>query len=143
MKKLISKQTNIAFLTCTDPVTIDKRASWGNNESNLQSAPNGGFLKLKDATTISHLVQGNADMTAPVGWIPTGTPGLFDKKPIWIDEQFVPANTPYKLKTLDGEMEYNLAEDAYICYNSKDDGEPDLADVWLQKESDVKKNYIF
>jgi hypothetical protein len=46
MKKYNSKQKNAPFIWCPDPITIDKRSSWGNTDDNLQVAPNGAFLKL-------------------------------------------------------------------------------------------------
>lgn len=43
--RVLSKQRNVRFIFCEDPITIDKRSSWGENSDNLQHGPNGAFLK--------------------------------------------------------------------------------------------------
>ena len=140
MKRALSKQTGVSFIWCGSPVTIDKRAEWGDGGDNMQVAPNGAFLKLKSQTEVSHLVQPNEEKTAPVGWIKGESPGLFDKSPIYIGEK-IEAGQTVQISTLDGEMNYTTTELSVMCANEKD-GEPDLADQWVQKWSDVEKNYV-
>ena len=149
MKKYNSKQKSVEFIWCPDPITIDKRSSWGNTDDNLQVASNGAFLKLITNSnncisiqTISHLVQPKEDKSAPVGWVPTPfSPGFFDKEPIWIDDKIIPAFDVYEFATADGKMVYCLDEDAKVCYNCLENGEPDYKDGWLQKVSEIEKNY--
>lgn len=140
MKKVFSKQTGVGFVWCSSPVTIDKRADWGDAGDNLQVAPNGAFLKMKTPTEISHLVQPNADKTAPVGWIKGESDGLYDKQPIYIGDT-VEVGQTIKVNTLDGEITYTATEPSVLCANEKD-GQPDLNDMWVQKWSDLEKNYI-
>jgi hypothetical protein len=150
MKKYNSKQKNVPFIWCPDPITIDKRSSWGNTDDNLQVAPNGAFLKLMNNSnncisiipTISHLVQPKEDKSAPVGWVPTlFFPGLFDKEPIWVEDIIVPAGDNYEFQTADGKMVYCLDEDAKVCYNCLENGEPNYEDGWIQTVSEIEKNY--
>lgn len=142
MKQIPSKQIGVHFIYCADPITIDKRLAWGNDENNLQIGLNGAFLKMKDETTVSHLVQPNADKSAPVGWMKSAGIG-YDKLPIWVSEEVIPANTKFQLTTLDGLMVYSFDEDAVLCYNSQENGDADYADAWPQKISEVKKNYFY
>ncbi|MSR86637.1 hypothetical protein EXS70_00470 [Candidatus Peribacteria bacterium] len=141
MRKLLSKQRDVRFFFCPSPVTIDKRSEWGNSADNLQQAPNGAFLKTSSDTEISHLVQPNADKTAPIGWMPGSKPGLYDKLPIWVDDQNIlqPGNVK-KLRTADGEIEYTAKEPSMVCYNDLN-GTPNEADAWVQNVVAVKKNY--
>jgi hypothetical protein len=82
MKLVSSRQKNVTFIKCFDPLTIDKSKSWGPN--NFQAAPKGAFLKMKNDSTVSHLVQPNADFSAPIGWVYTGNGNLYDKAPIFV-----------------------------------------------------------
>jgi len=142
MRKINSKQTLVKFVWCESPITIDK--SWG-----FQDAPNGAFLKLNsECTVVSHLVQPNADKTAPVGWIPStdevivknDLKGFFDKAPIWVSEDVI-NNQECKLKTLDGPITYNITEPSVICCNGVD--EPDFEDCWVQTVKELEKNYEY
>ncbi len=140
MKLIQSNQKNVAFVFCSSPITIDKSDSWG--AGNLQQAPNGAYLKMSSATEISHLVQPNADMTAPIGWVPGSAPGLFNKAPIWVDDQHVLQPGDRKeLMTADGPIDYEVREPSMVCYNDQN-GAPNLDDAWVQKLSDIKKNYV-
>lgn len=143
MKKLNSKQKAVKFIYCANPITIDKRSSWGQDAANLQIAENGAFLKMKNDFEVSHLVQPNSKNDAPVGWIKTEVQSLFDKLPIYVSEEVILAGETKKVETLDGVMEYCLNEDAVLCCNSDENGDVNLADVWLQKISDLKKNYDY
>lgn len=150
MKFATSKQVNIPFVFCPDPIVIDKRKSWGESSDNFQNGPNGAFLKMKDYKTVSHLVQPNNDKTAPVGWTYTGQDNLYNKLPIFIGEKINKGETK-RVKTLDGEINYEAKEDSWVVYNVKNitnpeecgDYEPNLDDCWVQKESDLIKNYHF
>lgn len=142
MKKIDSHQRNIRFIFCGSPVTIDKRAAWGNNADNLQQGPNGAFLKMKNETEVSHLVQPNADKTAPVGWIQGDGPGLFHKEPIWVDEEVLQPGTVKPIMTLDGPIEYEVKTLSQVCYNDKGNL-PNQEDSWVQSVEDIKKNYVF
>ncbi len=141
MKKAISNQKSIRFVWCPKPVAIT--ASWG-----LQEAPDGAFLKLQDDfVTVSHLVQPNADKTAPIGWEPIYNPengelipGFFDKKDIWVAD-VVLENQQFNLKTADGPMSYDITEPSYIVCNDKN-GEPDLEDSWVMTVATFSKNYV-
>jgi len=130
MKKLLSKQIGVQFFYCPSPVTLDKRASWGNDPSNFQQGPNGAFLKTDANGNISHLVQPNADNTAPIGWQPSmiGITNTYDKKPIWINPEQIEAGVVLEVKTLDGDIVYTVNEPSHICYNSATDGSADLND---------------
>lgn len=140
MKLIQSTQVDQQFVMVTSPVTIDKSAEWG--EGNLQKGPTGGFLKLADPLTVSHLVQPKPDFSAPIGWRPGSQPGLFTKNPIWVDEENVlQPGTKHSLMTADGPMEYEVNEPSMLCYNDLD-GEPNLDDVWIQKISAIRKNYV-
>lgn len=143
MRKLQSKQRDVQFLFCKSPVTIDKRADWGDSAENLQHGPNGAFLKTSSPTEVSHLVQPNADKTAPIGWMPGSGPGLFDKLPIWIyDENVLQAGEVKKLMTADGEMEYTAKDLSLVCLNDLN-GAPNEADAWVQTIAEIRKNYDF
>lgn len=150
MKKAISNsnQHNVRFVWCPSPVTIDKSGSWG--EGNFQKGPNGAFLKLNnDFVTVSHLVQPNADKTAPKGWMPQINPeneelipGFFDKGDIWVVENTVLENQEFKLNTLDGPLTYNVTEPSIIVCNDEN-GEPDLNDAWVMTIKNFNKNYSY
>lgn len=130
------------FVFCPSAITIDKRADWGDTADNLQQGPNGAFLKMADAYTVSHLVQPNEDKTAPVGWIVGSERGPFDKAPIWIDEvNVLKAGDTKKMKTLDGLITYTAKEPAMICYNDVE-GKPNFDDGWVQTVANLKKNYV-
>ncbi len=136
--RVLSKQRGVPFVFCADPVTIDKRKSWGENADNLQYAPNGAFLKMKSSTEVSHLVQPNDDKTAPVGWMPSGV-GFFDKLPIHILRR-VEVGETIELQTLDGKITYEVKEPSAVVCNDKN-GQPNEADSWVQKWVDIEKNY--
>jgi hypothetical protein len=140
MKKIDSNQRNVRFVFCPSPITIDKRSEWGNNDENFQKAPNGAFLKYSSDTEVSHLVQPNNDRTAPVGWIVGDEPGLFHKSPIWVDENILQPGTTKELSLLDGDFVYEVVEPSMVCYNDLD-GQPNLNDGWVQKVSQISKNY--
>jgi hypothetical protein len=141
MRKVESKQRSVLFVWCPSPVTIDKRAEWGKeNADNLQRAPNGAFLKMSSPTEVSHLVQPNADKTAPVGWVPSDGPGLFNKAPIWVDQILRPGDFKH-LRTLDGDIEYEIKEPSMVTYNDRD-GKANLEDGWVQTVANLQKNYF-
>ena len=143
--RVLSKQRNVVFVFCPWPVTIDKRADWGPNADNLQHAPNGAFLKINDdAVTVSHLVQPNADKSAPVGWQQTtpGTPGLYDKLPIWVDNTELVIGSRVSMQTADGKIQYEIKEPSRVCYNGNENG-ADYNDGWVQTVKNLEKNYEF
>lgn len=140
MIKVQSRQKLVKFVWCESPITINK--SWG-----FQDAPDGAFLKLNnELTEVSHLVQPNADKSAPVGWIPSldnivainNLKGFFDKAPIWVSPSII-NNQVLKLKTLDGEIPYDIKEPSVIVCNGID--EPDFEDCWVMKLAELQKNY--
>jgi hypothetical protein len=136
--KVLSKQQDVQFIWCPNPVTIDKSSEWGSG--NFQNAPNGAFLKMKSPTEVSHLVQPNEDKTAPIGWVATNKPGYFDKCPIFIIENLsigrcVPVNT------LDGDIIYDVKVPSCLVCNLVN-GQPNYEDCWIQSEEDILKNYI-
>ena len=138
MRKIESKQKNIVFIYCKDPVTIDKSSSWG--DGNIQNFPKGVFLKLNVHSEVTHGVQPNEENTAPEGWL-KGTRGIgYNKKPIWIGEKLFPGEIKI-INTLDGQIEYNIGEDSYICYNGEDS--PNIQDSWIQSVRELEKNYEF
>lgn len=141
MRQIQSTQRNVQFVFCESPVTIDKRASWGDNPENLQKGPNGAFLKMSSGTEVSHLVQPNENGNAPVGWILGDGPGLFHKSPIWIEDEVLQAGTTKELSTLDGDIKYEVTESSVVCYNEVD-GEANLDDAWVQTIAEIEKNYI-
>lgn len=140
MKRLLSLQRDVPFVWCSSPVIIDKRGDWGDDPNNLQNAPNGAFLKMKDPQTVSHLVQPNKDRSAPMGWVPGSWPGLFDKQPIWVAQEVIPPGTTKFVATQDGGMNYKFDVPSVFCCNDQN-GQPNLADAWVQKVSDLQKNY--
>jgi hypothetical protein len=97
---------------------------------------------MKTPTQVSHLVQPNADKSAPVGWVQGDGPGLYHKSPIWVTDEVVPANTDVKVKTLDGELNYKYESPSMITYNGDENG-PNLNDGWLTTIKDLEKNYEF
>lgn len=137
--RVLSKQQNVPFVFCPDPITIDKRKAWGDGSDNLQHATNGAFLKMKSATEISHLVQPNADNSAPIGWVPGSVPGLFDKSPIHIIRR-VEAGTNVELQTADGKINYEVKEPSAVVCNDIN-GQPNESDSWVQVWREVEKNY--
>jgi hypothetical protein len=141
MKLIESTQRNVAFVFCGSPLTIDKRASWGENDDNFQKAPNGAFLKMKSETEVSHLVQPNADKTAPVGWVPGDNLGQFHKAPIWVDEEILQPGTTKELSTIDGDIKYEVTAPSMVCYNDLN-GKPNLNDAWVQSVEQIEKNYV-
>ncbi len=140
MKRVLSKQTNVQFIFCPSPITIDKRAAWGSSHENLQHGPNGAFLKMKSVTEVSHLVQPNEDKTAPVGWVKGSSPGLFSKSPIWVGEE-LQAGTVKVLNTFDGQIHYEVKKPSFVCFNEPN-GKVDDTDVWVQTKEELEKNYI-
>jgi hypothetical protein len=141
MRQIQSKQRNVEFFFCPSPCTIDKSSEWG--PGNHQVAPNGAFMKINegDAKTISHLVQPNNDKTAPIGWVKTGF-NSFDKAPIWVAESALIVGETVHIDTLDGPINYEVKEEAYICANDLD-GEPNPVDQWAQTRTNLDKNYEF
>lgn len=135
-----SRQCGVRFVWCDSPVSIDKRAAWGENHDNLQIARDGAFLKMNDDFNVSHLVQPNADKSAPVGWVKTDVVGLFDKSPVYVVE-LVHAGKTVHVETLDGPMDYEVKEYSAVVCNYKD-GEPDLNDCWVQTVANLEKNYF-
>lgn len=142
MRLIQSKQRNVLFVFCASAITIDKRSEWGPDPSNLQTAPNGAFLKMNSPTEVSHLVQPNDDKTAPIGWVPGDGPGLFSKSAIWVEDEVLQSGTTKQMKTLDGELNYEVKEPAVVCYNGDENG-PNLADGWVQTVKNLKKNYEY
>jgi hypothetical protein len=141
MKKVVSTQRDVSFVFCPSPVTIDKRAEWGNSADNQQQGLNGAFLKMKDAYTVSHLVQPNDEKTAPVGWIEGKERGLYDKAPIWIDENILEVGETKAVVGFDGPITYSIKEPSMTCYNDVG-GKPNLNDGWVQTLANLKKNYV-
>jgi len=144
MKKIESKQRDVPFVFCNSPITIDKSASWGTSGDSFQVAPNGAFLKMSSATVVSHLVQPNADKTAPLGWVPGSGAGLFDKAPIWIEEEIRQAGTTINVRSADNAagMPYTVNEPSVVCYNDVD-GKPNMEDGWVQTLVNIQKNYEY
>jgi len=142
MRLILSKQNDIPFVFCASPITIDKRADWGNNLDNLQTAANGAFLKLSSPTEVSHLVQPNEDKSAPIGWVRGSSPGLFSKSPIWVEEEVLQPGETKKMKTMDGNLNFEVKEPSVVCYNGDETG-PDLNDGWVQTVRELRKNYEF
>jgi hypothetical protein len=140
MRRVTSKQVDVRFVWCGFPITIDKRAEWGDKGENIQIALEGAFLKIKAENEVSHLVQPNADKSAPMGWILGSKPGFFNKQPIYIGET-IEKGVTVEVETLDGKIIYTTSEKSVICANEKN-GQPDMSDQWVQKMSDIEKNYI-
>ncbi len=140
MPQLIkSKQIRVHFVFCPHPIMMDLSEVFG--PGNLQFAQSGAFLKMQDDHfTVSHLVQSNADQTAPIGWRPTSQKGRFDKNPIWVEEEKLVAGDVVNMMTKDGKINYEVTEPSRICYNDLN-GQPDLTDRWVQKESVLRQNY--
>lgn len=141
MTRILSKQVAVPFVFCPSPVTIDKRADWGDNADNFQNGPKGAFLKMKSPVLVSHLVQPKADKSAPVGWVqnPTG-PGLFDKAPIWVEDETLEVGAVKNLNTADGPIQYEVKKPSRVCYNERD-GAADPDDAWVQSVEELEKNY--
>ncbi len=142
MRFVQSRQVSVAFVFCPSPIVIDKRAEWGQDPTNLQEAPNGAFLKMSSPTEVSHLVHPNADKSAPVGWVQGDGPGLFDKSPIWVEDEILQPGTTKLMQTLDGDLNYDINEPSVVCYNGDLNG-PNLSDGWVQTIRNVEKNYDF
>ena len=144
MRKIASTQKDVRFAWCSSPIAIDKRGEWGNKHENFQEGPKGAFLKFSSETEISHLVQPNSDKTAPEGWTASDKPGLFDKSPIWVEEEILETGTTKTVVSLDNPngMVYKITEPSVVCYNDRN-GEPNKKDAWVQKLSIIKKNYVY
>lgn len=143
MKKINSNQVGIRFIHCAAPVTIDKRGSWGDDPDNFQKGPKGAFLKMKDALSVSHLVQPKPDNSAPIGWMPGSVSGLFNKLPIWVDdEKVIQTGESITINTADGRIKYTAEKPSMVTYNDLC-GQPDPDDAWVQKISDIEANYDF
>lgn len=146
MRYVTSKQVGVLFVFCPSPVVIDKRAAWGPTADNLQEAPKGAFLKMNKVPgkvdVVSHLVQPNADKSAPVGWMAGSELGLFDKLPIWVDEEILPVGTIRQVNGLDGVMTYEIKEPSVVTYNGDTNGH-NPNDGWVQTVKNVQKNYNF
>jgi hypothetical protein len=145
MKKAKARepQLGVPFVKCKHPVTID-RSDWG--PGNFQNGPNGAFLKLNADFSVSHLVQPNADKTAPKGWERTetlqgGVP-LFDKQDIWVDPRIIENETVHVL-TLDGPMTYQVTHPSVLVYNMDENGEVDHSDSWIMTIENFQKNYFY
>lgn len=151
MQLLQSKQCDVPFAFCGNPLTIDKRADWGDDPANFQTAPDGAFLKLQktafpNATTlylVTSLVHPNAEKSAPIGWMRGSEQGLFSKLPIWVDSAN-PLNEgdTVELATPDKKKVYTAKEPSLVCYNDLN-GEPNLQDGWVQTIANVTKNYVY
>jgi hypothetical protein len=141
MKLVKSKQRGVKFVWCPMSVTVDMRHLWGDSETNIQIAKEGGFLRM-DGNTVQWLVQPNSDKTAPVGWRKSEREGEYDKNPIWISPEALEVGGTKKMKTLDGEIEYQVKEPSLVVYNDKG-GQPNLEDGWVQPLKDVVKNYEY
>lgn len=141
MKLIRSKQRNVAFILCKSGITIDKRDSWGDDPSNFQQAPNGAFLKMKNGTEVSHLVQINEKGDAPLGWVKGSIEGLFDKAPIWVSDQILNAGEMVPISTKDGNINYEVKEPSVKCYNCDAAGNVDLSDCWIQTLKNLRANY--
>ncbi|MBI4158131.1 MAG: hypothetical protein HY505_00705 [Candidatus Yanofskybacteria bacterium] len=113
----------------TGPEQSPDRAQWRVSENEL-------------ATEVSHLVQSNEDKTAPIGWVPGNGPGLFDKAPIWIEDTVLQPGETKSMKTMDGDLNYEVKEPATVCYNGDASG-PDLTDGWVQTLANLRKNYEY
>lgn len=140
MKLVKSKQRGVKFIWCSSPITIDKRAAWGDSADNLQIAKDGAFLKINDDGSVSHLVQPNADKTAPIGWHKSDDGIGYDKLPIWVADEVLEAGTVHKMNTADGPIEYSVTEPSRVCYNDNG-GQPNMSDGWVQTEKNLAKNY--
>ena len=137
MRKVESKQKDVKFSFCKEPVTIDKSSEWG--EGNVQNFPNGVFFKHDSNTDeITHGVQPNEKGTAPVGW--THDLSNFKKLPIWIGKE-LEVGSITGMETLDGSINYEVTEPSYLCYNDNGNNEPNLSDSWAQTIEAVEKNY--
>jgi hypothetical protein len=140
--KVLSRQCNVKFLWCGSPVTIDKRADWGAGAENLQVAPRGAFLKVSgDGVSVTHLVQPNDDLSAPVGWVPSICPGTFDKAPIFVVERVGVERGSVSVVGLDGPMNYEIKEPSVVVCNLVGDV-PNLNDCWVQTVANLEKNYF-
>lgn len=141
LKRLKSKQRNIRFVFCPFPITLDMRKEWGQSDDNIQHGPRGAFLKLKANGDISHLVQPNDDLSAPVGWQKAEEIGYFNKNPIWVEDEVLPSGTTKKLVTLDGPITYTATELSMVCYNEVG-GAPNPDDGWIQTVAEIQKHYF-
>jgi hypothetical protein len=136
-----SVQVPTKFFWCPDPVTIDKSSSWG--PGNFQTASDGAFLKWDDKKgRISHLVQPNAEKTAPIGWVPTSDPTIFLKSPIGVITRVEPPSDNLDILTKDGPISYVVTEPVYVVCNLwASDNSFDPTDCWVMKVSEFDKNY--
>lgn len=142
MRFVNSKQKNVAFVRVNDPITIDKRNAWGDDPTNMQLGPNGAYLKMKNPTLVSHLVQPNADNTAPIGWVPGDGPGLFSKESIWVEDEVLSAGTTKFVQTLDGPINYTIKAPSVVVYNGNSAG-PNFNDSWIQTVAALVENYEY
>ena len=141
MKIATSKQKNVEFVFCPSPITIDKTASWG--PGNFQNGPEGAFLKINNDGSVSHLVQPNASKTAPIGWVKTDVPRLFNKMPIGVLQVLTEIGNTVDLSTKDGDMNYLIQEESYLVCNLNEDGiTPNKEDSWVITKKELEKNYI-
>lgn len=143
IKLIISKQRS-EFLPCYSPVTIDKRKDWGDNSDNVQKADNGAFLKISN-NEVTHLVQPKEDFSAPIGWVKVEysehSKILYSKLPIWVDMKPLREGEICTLQTKDGQIQYEIKEESYICYNDNNGLDP--SDPWIQTRKELEKNYYF
>ena len=72
-------------------------------------------------------------------------PGFFDKNDIWVvtdegNNLLILNDQEFKLRTLDGDMTYNITEPSVIVCNDNN-GEPNTDDAWVIKLAEFEKNY--
>lgn len=138
MRKIKSKQENVKFSYCPNPVTIDKSASWG--DGGIQDFPNGVFFKHDPITdVITHGVQPNEDDSAPVGWYEYHK-GVYNKLPIFVDDNALSISSIVSINTLDGLINYVVNEPSRIVCNM-DNGVPNLKDCGVMTVKEIEKNY--
>lgn len=119
------------------PMTLDKSKDWG--EGNIQEFPNGGFLQFQNGK-ITHGVQPNEDLSAPIGWVKTDEQDIFKKKNIYAVQNKFPI---VQLKTKDGDMEYqNPNKNGWVCFNQLENNTPDTTDSWFVTNDQFQKLYI-
>lgn len=152
--KIESIQGSHYFIRCDDPIILDKSKSWG--EGNLQSHPNGCFLRVNapvnGVSSVSHCVAFNHYKTEPKGWYHLRD-RKYLKRAIWITGRILlpsPINTSptiIQLDTADGPMTYKITEPSMlVCNQITHDidrcyGEPDIDDCWIDTVSSIKKKY--
>lgn len=135
----VSKQKNVRFAYCDNPIILDKSKDWG--PGNKQVANHGCFLKLDDkAAVVSHLVQPNKDKSAPIGWTRTNKPGYFDKNDICVLRE-LSSGEKVMLNTKDGKINYVANGPSYIVCNTDSRGYPDTSDPWVISKPELEKSY--